>query len=130
MAAAKNIRNYLIEEYFHMGFSYKEIIDCLLLIHELNLSLRQLKRVLSKKNLGRRRFTSFDEVVDAIEEELNSSGSVVGYRSMWQKLVVNHKLSVSKEFVRNADVLLRLTACICLKTWGPLLERPEHFSGP
>ena len=68
-----------------MGFSYKEIIDSLFLNHELNLSLRQLKRVLSKKNLGRRRFSSFDEVVDAIEEELSSSGSVVGYRSMWQK---------------------------------------------
>ena len=38
----------------------------------------------------------------AIEEELNCSGSIVGYRSMWQKQVVNHELSVSKEFVRNA----------------------------
>ena len=82
-----------------MGFSYKAIIDCLFLNHELTLSLQQLKRVLLKKNLGRGRFSSFDEVVDVIEEELNCSGSIVWYRSMWQKQVVNHELSVSKEFV-------------------------------
>ena len=48
-----------------MSFSYKEIIDCLFLNHEAYLTLQQLKRALSEKKLGRRRFSSFDEVVDA-----------------------------------------------------------------
>ncbi|XP_068737084.1 uncharacterized protein [Montipora capricornis] len=129
MAAAKEIRNNLIEEYFHMGFSYKEIIDCLFFNHEVNISLRQLKRVLSKKNLGRRRFSNFDEVVYAIEEELNSSGSVVGYRSMWQKLVVNHKLSVSKEFVRNALRILD-PGGVERRSRHRLQRRQYHAKGP
>jgi len=102
MAAENDLRDDFIEEYFHMGFTYKEIIDCLLFNHQIRLSLRQLKRVLAKKSLGRRRFSSFNEIVDAIQEELRGSGSSVGYRTMWQKLVVEHKLSVRKEFVRNA----------------------------
>lgn len=53
-------RNHLIEEYFHMGFNYKEIIDCLFLNNEIRLSLRQLKRILEKKNLGRRRFSGLE----------------------------------------------------------------------
>ena len=37
-----------------------------------------------------------------MDEELKGSGRIVGYRSMWQRLVVDNKLSVSKEFVRSA----------------------------
>ncbi len=77
-------------------------MDCLLLNHEIRISLRQLKRILARNSLGRRRFSSFDDIVAALEEELNGSGSIVGYRSMWQKLIFDHHLSVSKEFVRNA----------------------------
>lgn len=95
-------RDHLIQGYFHMGLSYNEIIDCLLINHDIPLSLRQLKRILSKQNLGRRRWSSFDETVNAIQEELRGSGSCIGYRAMWQKLVVEHKLSVRKEFVRKA----------------------------
>ena len=68
--AENDLRNHLIEEYFHMGFNYKEIIDCLFLNNGIPLSLRQLKRILAKKNLERRRFSSLDEIADAIEEEL------------------------------------------------------------
>ena len=41
--AENDLRNHLIEEYFHMGFNYKEIIDCLFLNNGIPLSLRQLK---------------------------------------------------------------------------------------
>ena len=37
-----------------------------------------------------------------MEQELKGSGSIVGLRTMRQKLVVEHKLTVSKQFVRNA----------------------------
>ena len=97
-----DLRDHMIEEYFHLGFNYKEIIDCLFLNNEIPLSLRQLKRILAKKKLGRRRFSNLDEIADAMDEELKGSGRIVGYRSMWQRLVVDNKLSVSKEFVRSA----------------------------
>ena len=93
--ADNDFRNHMIEEYFHLGFNYKKIIDCLFLNNEIILSLRQLKRILAGKNLGRRRFSNRYEIADAMEEELKGSGSIVGYRSMWQRLVVDHKSSVS-----------------------------------
>ena len=45
-----DLRDHMIEEYFHLGFNYKETIDCLFLNNEIPLSLRQLKRILAKKN--------------------------------------------------------------------------------
>ena len=45
-----DLRDHMIEEYFHLGFNYKEIINCLFLNNEIPLSLRQLKRILAKKN--------------------------------------------------------------------------------
>ncbi|EDO46933.1 predicted protein [Nematostella vectensis] len=105
-AALRNLRDGFIKEYFHMGFSCKEISSCLLFDHGIQLSERQIKRILAKQSLGRRRFSDFDDIIKTIEDELKGSGSIVGYRTMWQKLIVDHQLSVSKEFVRNALLIL------------------------
>ena len=43
-------RNELIEHYFNLGYQQKEILSCLLLIHDQNLSSRQLKRILARCN--------------------------------------------------------------------------------
>ena len=67
--AQNAFRDNLIKEYFHMGFNYDEILDCLLLNNEIRISLRQLKRVLARNNLGRRRFSSFDEILAALQNE-------------------------------------------------------------
>lgn len=75
---AENDRNRCIEEYFHIGFSYQEIIDCLFLNNEIRLIIN--KRVLAKQNLGRRRFRSLYEIVDPLEVELK--GSIVGNNTM------------------------------------------------
>ena len=95
-------RDELIEEYFNMGFTNQEIINCLLLNNGISISPRHLKRILAKRNLRRRRSSPFNEIIDAIQQELDGSGSIVGYRSMWQRLVVGYRLSVTKEFVRKA----------------------------
>ena len=53
----------------------------LLLTHGIVLSLRQLKRILRKRGLFRRRNGSnHEEVIRAVEIELQGSGSSVGYR--------------------------------------------------
>ena len=44
-----HICNHMIEEYFHLGFNYKEIIDCLFLNNEILLSHENLKESLRKK---------------------------------------------------------------------------------
>ena len=47
--------NDIIENYFHLGLEYSEILLFLGLFHGITLSLRQLKRLLKAKGLGRRR---------------------------------------------------------------------------
>ena len=77
----------LIERYFHLGLVYSEIFMFLGSLHGCFLSLRQLKRILKQRGLGRRRNRSNPRVVcDAIEQELR--GSAIGYRLMTQKKIV------------------------------------------
>ena len=79
----------LIERYFHLGLGYSEILMFLGSLHGCFLSLRQLKRILKQRGLGRRRNRSNPRVVcDAIEQELRGSGSAIGYRLMTQKKIV------------------------------------------
>ena len=71
--------------------------------HGQKLSFRQLKRVLAKKGVSRRtNAIDLQTVVGHIQQELQFSASKVGYRTIWQKLVVEYGLSVPKETVRHA----------------------------
>ena len=84
-----------------MGIGYSEILLFLGLMHGCFLSIRQLKRVLKRRGMGRRRNrTDPGEVIETIERELSGSGSTIGYRLMTQRLVQEHGLSIDKEFVR------------------------------
>ncbi|XP_068712010.1 uncharacterized protein [Montipora foliosa] len=72
-----------------------------MLHHGIGLSIRQLKRVLSRRGLRRRNNTSdADDILNAIETELRGSGSIGGYRAMQQRLVNIHGVVVDKETVR------------------------------
>ena len=63
-------RNSLIECYFNLGLDYSEILSFLLLVHGIQLSIRQLKRVLFSKGLRRRRNHSQpQEIIAAIQKE-------------------------------------------------------------
>ena len=65
--------------------------------------MRQLKRILPRRGLKRRHNSSeVRTVLTAIEQELRGSGSDVGYRCVWQRLVTDHGLVVCKETVRHA----------------------------
>ena len=76
-------RNYLIEQYFCLGFNFPEIMSVLLLCHDVRLSLRQLRRILRSRGLRRRRNQSrIERVVNAIDQKLQSSGSCIGYRQI------------------------------------------------
>lgn len=96
-------RDDLIEQYFRLGLQQSEILLFLVLKHGIVLSIRQLKRILARKGLRRRKDKSdLETVLSVMEEELKGSGSVIGYRRMWQKLITEHHLVVSKETVRHA----------------------------
>ena len=45
----------IIESYFRLGLDYTEILLYVMLFHSITLSLRQFKRILKTKGLGRRR---------------------------------------------------------------------------
>ena len=93
-------RDHLIERYFRLGLQQWEILAFLMLQHGIQLSLRQLKRILSRRGLRRRNNTSdMEDALKAIETELNGSGSIVGYRGMWQRLIHEYNLVIDKETV-------------------------------
>ena len=94
-------RNYLIKEYFRLGFNYTEILSFLALYHGVRLSLRRLKRILVSQGLRRKKIQSrIERVVDAVDQELQSSGSCIGYRQMHQRLLKDHGLVIDRETVR------------------------------
>ena len=96
-------RNRLIEQYFSLGLNYCEILGFLLVGHGIQLSLRQLKRILKSLNLRRRNTNAgpdIDETIAAIENELRGSGCCLGYRQMHQRLVTEYGLTVDRETVR------------------------------
>lgn len=90
----------LIEIYFHCGFTYTEIVLLLFVVNNIRISLRQLKRVLKRYNLRRRLAYTPDEIVmECISNEIENSGQCIGYRSMWKRLINDHKLKVPRDTV-------------------------------
>lgn len=98
-----NTREHLIKQYFHQAFTNKEILCALLLKHNINLSLRHLKRLLKKMGLRRSLPGSIESPVQLITEaivcELQGSGCSLGYRAMWHRLVHDYKLYVKRKTV-------------------------------
>ena len=94
-------RDAYIEWYFNLGMDYDEILILLVASHNIQLSLRQLQRILVKKGLGRRKNHSDPEaIVSAVEQELKGSGRLLGYRQMHQRLPLDYGLVLSRETVR------------------------------
>ena len=94
-------RDSLVEGYFRLGIDYVEILAFLIICHGIRLSMRQLKRILRERGLTRRiQQSPMNEIVDAIENELQGSGSLLGYRLMHQKLGLSYGLVVNRETVR------------------------------
>lgn len=100
-------RNEVIENYFTLGFSASEILSFLVDVHGIHLSLRQLRRILRSRGCRRRgQASDMNVIVQAVEEELNGSGSIIGYRSMHQRLTAEHRLIVTRNTVRQVLKIL------------------------
>ena len=80
------------------------MLSFLLLYHGVRLSLRQLEtveRIFRYRGLRRRKIQSgINRVVNAIDQELQSSGSCIGYRQMHQRLLKDHGIVIDRETVR------------------------------
>ena len=89
----------MVEQYFHAGFKYKEIIAILERCHRKKFSLRTLHRLLRQQNLYRKGIQSpVPDIVSFIQHELQGSGSCIGYRAMQQRCIKN-RLNVSRTIV-------------------------------
>ena len=92
------MRDEIIENYLSLGLTAPEIALFLVSVHGIGISLRQLKRILRRLGCTRRRRRSnLNEVVEAVEEELRGSGSLLGYR----KCINQHGLFTTREVVRH-----------------------------
>lgn len=123
-------RDVYIERYFNLGMDYDEILILLVAAHNIQLSLRQLKRILLKKGLRRRKNQSDPEaIVSAIEQELKRSGRLLGYRQMHQKLRLDYGLVLSRETVRTALASLDPEG-VSLRSRHKLKRRQYFAKGP
>ena len=94
-------RDTIIEHYFKLGLQYTEILAFLNSLHGVQLSLRHLKRILRAKGLRRRNDNAtVEEVFATIQQQLEGSGSCLGYRQMHQKLRLEYGLNTNRETVR------------------------------
>jgi hypothetical protein len=91
----------LLINYFKKGFFYKEILDFLLERHDVKMSMRTLKSKLKILNLRRAKQSNgqYTKAYDAVSDEINSSSSSVGYRTMWHSLSYKYGIRVPRDFV-------------------------------
>ena len=82
-------RNALINFYFSLGMSQRDIVITLALNHGLTISQCHLRRVLKVLHLCRRNYTDIFEAVQYIERALEESGRHHGYRWMFERCI-NH----------------------------------------
>lgn len=90
----------LIKYYFHLGLNYFEILECLSQ-YDIHMSLRSLKRRLQKLRLFRKKqYTSINTLQQFIQNELNGSGYLHGYK--WMHLrCLQSGFTVKQETIRN-----------------------------
>lgn len=73
-----------------------EIVAFLTVGHGIVISSRQLKRILRRRGLRRRGYyVDLGLVTSTIEQEMEGSGTCIGYRTMWQRLRTEHGFRMS-----------------------------------
>lgn len=92
-----------IQKYFNEGYGYKDIVLMLSKKHNVVISLRTLERHLKKHEMRRKCFveSSLNEIVVAIESELEGSGKNLGYRLMKRKILEEYGVRAKYKTVLN-----------------------------
>ena len=97
-----NDKSSLVERYFWNGFQCSEIMDLMSNLHNTNMSLHSLHRILRARGLRRRgRSINIQDIMTEIMNEIRSNGSDKGYRAMHQTLT-RKGFAVDKDSVRLA----------------------------
>jgi len=122
-------RDDLIEYYFRLGLRQIELMAILCSRHNEVIGERHLRGLLRNKNLRRRSgYSEFDEIVNFIENQLNCSGNLHGYRWMYLKCL-HAGLTVRKEDIRFIIGVLE-PAGVATRKKRRLIRRKYFASGP
>ena len=117
----------LIDNHFHEGFRYKEIIALLKNCHGIKVSLCALHRFLRRVNLCRKGKQSLLlDTVTFIQHELEGSGSCTGYRAMHQRCI-RIGLMVSRVIV--AQIMKHLDPIVNTRGTRTLRRRLYYSQG-
>ena len=83
-----------IRHYFSKNFDYKTMLELLERCHEIKTSKRTLLNRLKMYGLCRRRRATDEQIVREyiMTRELDDSGSLLGYRSMWRRIHSKHRI--------------------------------------
>ncbi len=129
MSSQSRHRDDLISTYFHLGFSYNEILEALAWHHGLIISKRTLQRVLQKLHFFRRKHKSDIVTVAVFIEHLPTEYTCLhGYRWVHAKCI-QHGFVVSRDDVR---LLLKIldSAGVQVRSSRKLRRRQYHSRGP
>ncbi len=92
----------LVEQYFRLGFTNKEILSLLAHQHHIIISIRTLKRICKKRYLFRRKNQSnLEDIAAFLEGEMAGTGQLRGYRWM-------HHRAIQRGFVVSQETIRRL----------------------
>jgi len=95
-----------IKEYHELNYNHIEMLCALAKQNNIFLSMSTLERKLKMLNLKKYGDESpLPIVIDKINDELQTSGQLLGYRALWRRLKSTHKLNVKRETV---EELLRI----------------------
>jgi hypothetical protein len=109
----------IISKYFYLGFTYMEILEFLLIYHNITIGVRQLHRLLREIGLRRHQpYNNRNDIFDAIEQELAGSGRYLGYRGMQSKLRLSHGIILDRETIKQILKLVDSDECLPGKGGG------------
>ena len=91
----------MIRHYFSLNYDYNTILSFLERNHGIKISKRMLLNRLNEYQLRRRHRNVDEEIVrECILRELDGSGSLLGYRSMWHILHSKYGINVPRSVVQ------------------------------
>ena len=90
----------ILRNYYELDYHHLEMLSALTLQHNIFISLNTLINKLKSLNLIKYKIHSdLSVVIQKIQEEIEGSGQLLGYRGMWKRLLLTHKIRVKRETV-------------------------------
>ena len=118
-----------IENSFHLGYKYEDIVNLLEIYHGVSMTVCTLKRRLQKYNLKKNAENDEQELRSIIEKEIEGIGKLAGYRKIWHFLRIKHHVHAPRKVV--AIIVQELDPEASKARKGTKLKRRKYTSyGP